>query len=71
MGELSLGFIHEQVFIFDCSAAVGNRSSKGCFSSSIKSTSSAYSISSGSPSGEIGGFGLVELSRTDDKAAAR
>ena len=51
--------------------AVGNRSSRGCFSSSIKSTSSAYSISDGIPSGEIGGFGLVELSRTDDSAAAR
>ena len=51
--------------------AVGNRSSRGCFSSSIKFTSSVYSISNGIPSGEIGGFGLVELSRTDDSAAAR
>ena len=41
----------------NCSAAVGNRSSSGCITSCIKSTSSAYSISSGSPSGEIGGGG--------------
>ena len=46
--------------------AVGNRSSRGCFSSFIKSTSSVYSISNGIPSGEIEGFGLVELSRTDE-----
>ena len=39
-----------------CSPAVGNRSSRSCFSS-IKSMSSAYSISSGSPNGEIGGGG--------------
>ena len=36
--------------------AVGNRSSRVCFCI---------------PSGEIVGFGLVELSRTDDSAAAR
>ena len=38
--------------------AAGNISSSSCFSSSIKSTSSAYSISSGFPSGKIGGGGV-------------
>jgi len=46
------------------------RSSSGFFSSSRKSTSSVYSISSGRPRLETGGLDLLEFSRMDDNTAA-
>ena len=55
---------------FSFSAAMGCSMSKGTSLRPEKLMSSAYSISMGMPMFEIGGFGLVECSRADIKAAA-